>query len=90
MGLDGSAREFWFNFVKDQAGPVSASNGLGATSADGNVTASGFVGHRRMIEPEHPLELDLLAVGLDVLPESLQKWQMAKVSDYPLRWNAGG
>lgn len=64
----------------DQAGPA---NGAGATestmSLGGNLTESGFIGHRRMIENEHPLELDLLSAGLDLLPEYLQRWQRAKV-----------
>lgn len=32
-----------------------------------------------MVEAEHPLELDLLSLGLDLLPEPLQRWQSAKV-----------
>lgn len=32
-----------------------------------------------MVEREHPLELDLLTLGLDLLPECLQRWLKAKV-----------
>lgn len=58
----------------DQAGPTAE----GATSSNGSLTETGCIGHRRMIEHEHPLELDLLSLGLDVLPEYLQNWQRAK------------
>ncbi|CAM9348138.1 unnamed protein product, partial [Laminaria digitata] len=80
-------REFWLSFVADQAGPAAAQPARGAaaattatTSSNGNLTEAGFVGHRRMVEPEHPLELDLLSLGLDILPECLQRWLKAKDS----------
>lgn len=64
----------------DQAGLVSSAGATGSTiSLEGNLTESGFIGHRRIIENEHPLELDLLSAGLDLLPEYLQRWQRAKV-----------
>lgn len=64
----------------DQVGFVSGAGATGSTmSLGGNLTESGFIGHRRMIENKHPLELDLLSVGLDLLPEYLQRWQRAKV-----------
>lgn len=73
-------REFWFNFMSDQAGPPAGEGvGGGASSFCGNLTEPGFIAHRRMIEPEHPLEADLLSMGLDILPEYLQRWQVAKV-----------
>jgi len=64
----------------DQAGPSTSSDIGGTISFDGTaLTRSGFVGHRRMIEREHPLEQDLLSLGLDLLPECLQRWLRAKV-----------
>lgn len=64
----------------DQAGPAPASDIGGTVSFDGmSLTQSGFIGHRRMVERERPLELDLLAMGLDLLPECLQRWLKAKV-----------
>ena len=64
----------------DQAGPPAAADVGGTVSFDGTrLTRSGFVGHRRMVEREHPLELDLLSLGLDLLPECLQRWLTAKV-----------
>lgn len=64
----------------DQAGPAPASDIAGTVSFDGtSLTRSGFVGHRRMVEQEQPLELDLLLMGLDLLPECLQRWLKAKV-----------
>lgn len=72
-------REFWLNYVMDQAGPPAAGDVEGTLSFDGKLTQSGFVGHRRMIEPDHPLEQDLLSMGLDLLPECLQRWLKAKV-----------
>ncbi|CAM9193788.1 unnamed protein product, partial [Hapterophycus canaliculatus] len=71
-------REFWLNYVVDQAGPPAAGDIEGTISFDGKLTPSGFVGHRRTIEPEHPLEQDLLSIGLDLLPECLQRWLKAK------------
>eukprot|EP00903_Cladosiphon_okamuranus_P011263 g10621.t1 len=72
-------REFWLNYVMDQAGPPGASDVGGMISFDGTrLTRSGFISHRRMVEREHPLELDLLSLGLDLLPESLQRWLKAK------------
>ena len=65
----------------DQAGPTAE----GVTSSDGSLTETGFIAHRRMIEHEHPLELDLLSLGLNVLPEYLQNWQRAKVRWSPVR-----
>lgn len=49
---------------------------------DGNLTEAGFAGHRRQIEQEHPLEQDLLSMGIGVLPEYLQRWKHAKVKCY--------
>lgn len=64
----------------DQAGPSGSSDIGGTISFDGTaLTRSGFVGHRRMVEREHPLEQDLLSLGLDLLPECLQRWLRAKV-----------
>lgn len=78
-----SIREFWLNYVMDQAGPAPASDVGGMVSFDGKrLTRSGFVGHRRMVEREHPLELDLLSMGLDLLPECLQRWLKAKVREF--------
>ncbi|CAM9483729.1 unnamed protein product, partial [Pylaiella littoralis] len=72
-------REFWLNYAMDQAGPAPASDIGGTVSFDGmSLTQSGFIGHRRMVERERPLELDLLAMGLDLLPECLQRWLKAK------------
>eukprot|EP00904_Undaria_pinnatifida_P012189 jgi/Undpi1/80/HiC_scaffold_1.g00080.m1 len=80
-------REFWLDFVADQAGPAAVPPSAAAAAAtattatissNGNLTEAGFVGHRRMVEPDHPLELDLLELGLDLLPESLQRWLRAK------------
>ncbi|CAM9586390.1 unnamed protein product [Ectocarpus sp. 4 AP-2014] len=71
-------REFWLSYVADQAGPPAAADVGGTVSFDGCLTQSGFVGHRRMVEPDHPLEVDLLTMGLDLLPESLQRWLRAK------------
>lgn len=65
----------------DQAGPPSKWPGGATCSFDGcRLTEAGFVSHRRMVEPDHPLELDLLEMGLDVLPGCLRVWQRAKVS----------
>lgn len=73
-------REFWLQYVIDQAGPTASLEGGVATStADGKLTKAGFVGHRRQIQQEHPLEGDLLSVGLGVLPEYLRRWEAAKV-----------
>lgn len=73
-------REFWLNYVMDQAGPPAASDVGGTVSFDGTrLTRSGFIGHRRMVEREHPLELDLLSLGINLLPECLQRWLKAKV-----------
>lgn len=80
-------REFWLRFVLDQAGPPSKLPGRATCSLDGcRLTEAGFVGHRRRVEPEHPLELDLLEMGLDVMPECLRVWQRAKVSRLVARW----
>ena len=72
-------REFWLSFVADQAGSASGGGGGGAINSSGHLSEAGFIGHRRMVEPEHPLELDLLSLGLDLLPECLQRWLAAKV-----------
>lgn len=80
-------REFWLRFVLDQAGPPSKLPGRATCSFDGcRLTEAGFVGHRRMVEPDHPLELDLLEMGLNVMPECLRVWQRAKVSHLVARW----
>ncbi|CAM9988729.1 unnamed protein product [Scytosiphon promiscuus] len=74
------SREFWLNYIADQAGPPPADDVEGTISFDGKLTPSGFVGHRRIIEPDHPLEADLLAMELDLLPDCLQRWLKAKTA----------
>ncbi len=74
----------------DQAGPPGSSDIGGTISFDGTaLTRSGFVGHRRMVEREHPLEQDLLSLGLDLLPEYLQRWRRAKVRFWVYSGNRG-
>lgn len=70
-------RDFWMMYISDQAGARTTSGG--AMTVAGKITEAGFVEHRRQIEREHPLEQDLLSMGIDVLPEYLGRWELAKV-----------
>jgi len=56
--------ESWKMFMED----------LGGLDENGGMTKEGMIRYRDMIEPEYPLEYDLLKIGLDVLPPNLQQW----------------
>jgi hypothetical protein len=52
---------------------------LYGTTKEGRLGPDGFCLYRAAIESRHPLERDLLTVGIDVLPRSLAQWEKNKL-----------